>query len=63
MSRIYSLYLQDIVDASERIASYVKDVTHSEANNSIREMVDQIFDAFKANSEYHNDKRMLRTPL
>ena len=30
MSRIYSLYLQDIVEASERIASYVKDVTHSE---------------------------------
>ncbi|RKU13816.1 DUF86 domain-containing protein [Candidatus Poribacteria bacterium] len=29
MSRIYSLYLQDIVEASERIASYVKDVTHS----------------------------------
>ena len=30
MSRIYSLYLQDIVEASERIASYVKDVTQSE---------------------------------
>ena len=30
MLRIYSLYLQDIVEASERIASYVKDVTHSE---------------------------------
>lgn len=30
MSRIYSLYLQDIVEASERIASYVKGVTHSE---------------------------------
>ncbi len=35
MSRIYSLYPQDIVEASERIASYV-------------EVVDQIFDAFKA---------------
>lgn len=30
MSRIYSLYLQDIVEASERIASYVKDVTYSD---------------------------------
>ena len=29
MSRTYSLYLHDIVEASERIASYVKDVTHS----------------------------------
>lgn len=30
MSRIYSLYLQDIVEASERIASYVKDVPYSD---------------------------------
>ncbi len=30
MSRIYSLYLQDIVEASERIASYVKEVTYVE---------------------------------
>ncbi len=30
MSRIYSLYLQDIVEASERIDSYVKDVAYNE---------------------------------
>ena len=30
MSRVYSLYLEDIVEASERIASYLKDLTYSE---------------------------------
>lgn len=30
MSRIYSLYLKDIVEASERIASYVKELTYRE---------------------------------
>lgn len=30
MSRIYSLYLQDIVEASERIASYIKGVAYSQ---------------------------------
>ncbi len=27
MSRIYSLYLQDVVEATERIASYVENVS------------------------------------
>ena len=30
MSRTYSLYLQDIVEAADRIASYVEGVTRSE---------------------------------
>lgn len=30
MSRDYNLYLQDIVNAADRIASYVKDMTRSE---------------------------------
>ena len=30
MSRIYSLYLEDVVEASERIASYVKELSYSE---------------------------------